>query len=214
MICATATAGPRRPQLKEADHWAKDPEVQLMHAVRRGDKAAFDELVALYWLRIFGRFYRKLGDRQEAEDLTQEVFLRLYRYRHRYSARASFATWIYHITQNVLRNALRSRRRHARVKLSIFDDFDSSCCPESLLRDDDSPSRPIERAETAVLVRDAVSGLLGRQRQAIEMHQFQHQSYAQIAERMDVTPKAAKSLLYRARTQLRQDLQERLVEIR
>src|SRR2546421_5018729 len=96
---------------------ANDPEVALMMKVKRGDQRAFTELVERYWTQIFGHFYRRLGDRQEAEDLAQDVFLRLYRYRKRYQPRAKFATWLYHITQNVARNALRSRRRRPCVRL-------------------------------------------------------------------------------------------------
>ena len=83
-----------------------------MLRVQKGDNAAFAELVDRYHSRVLGNFIRRLGDRQEAEDLTQDVFLRLYRARQRYQPRARFATWLYHITQNVARNAFRARRRH------------------------------------------------------------------------------------------------------
>ena len=88
---------------------ADDPDVVLMLRVRRDDPDAFAELVERYWSRVFGRFYRLFGDRQEAEDLTQEVFLRLHRHRKRYRPRAKFSTWFYHISRNVARNALRLR---------------------------------------------------------------------------------------------------------
>src|SRR5215831_18275105 len=87
-----------------------DPEVLLMTRVQAGDDRAFAELVERYRARVFGSFVKRLGDRQEAEDLTQEVFLRLYRSRHTYQPRARFATWLFHVSQNVARNALRSRR--------------------------------------------------------------------------------------------------------
>src|SRR6267378_4052892 len=109
-MSATATAPCRNRQ-------ADDPEVALMMKVKRGDQRAFTELVERYWTQIFGRFFRRLGDRQDAEDLAQDVFLRLYRYRKRYQPRAKFATWLYHIAENVARNAFRSRRRKACVRL-------------------------------------------------------------------------------------------------
>ncbi len=191
----------------------QDPEVQLMLAVQRGQADAFEALVERYWLPVFHRFYHRLHDRQSAEDLTQDVFLRIYRYRHRYRPRARFATWLYHIAQNVLRNALRSRRRSARVKLSVFGGTERDGVPETLLSLGDPPSRSMERAETARLVRGAVSHLMDRQRLALELHQFHDRSYMEIAAEMDMSPKAAKSLLYRARTQLREHLIGRIAEM-
>src|SRR5262245_37026490 len=98
----------------------RDPEVALMLRVQREEPGAFEELIERYWCRVFGHFFRRLGDRQEAEDLAQDVFLRLYRYRQRYQPRAKFATWLFHITQNVARNAVRSRRRHPCVRLGTL----------------------------------------------------------------------------------------------
>ena len=83
--------------------------------------------------------------------------------------------------------------------------------PEPLLQAPyEAPSRPMERAELADVVRAAVSGLARRQRTALELHQFQDRTYSQIAVEMDMTPKAAKSLLYRARLQLRASLSKRI----
>src|SRR5262249_17293455 len=131
-----------------------DPEVDLMLRVQRDDAAAFGELIRRYWTRIFGSIYRQLGDRQEAEDLAQDVFLRLYRHRKRYQPTAKFATWLFHISQNLVRNALRSRRRQPCVRFGNLGQFgDDSPAPEGLLRDrGEGPSRPIERAELARVV--------------------------------------------------------------
>jgi RNA polymerase sigma-70 factor (ECF subfamily) len=184
-----------------------DPEVTLMLRVQRGDPGAFALLVERYWPRVFGRLCRWLGDREEAEDLTQEVFLRLYRYRTRYQPRAKFATWLYHVTQNVARNAVRSRRRKPCVRLEALAVPEEGTFLERLLPDrSESPSRPLERAELACRVRSAVKDLGHRQRLAVELHQFADRTYSEIAAEMDMSPKAAKSLLYRARNQLRETL--------
>jgi RNA polymerase sigma-70 factor (ECF subfamily) len=176
-----------------------------MLRVQRDEPGAFTELVEQYWTRIFGRFYRCFADRQEAEDLAQEVFLRLYRSRKRYQPRARFGTWLFHITQNVARNALRSRKRHPCVRLSPLAPSEEDVVDQPFLTDgSEAPSRPLERSELALVVRAAVSDLAGRQRTAVELHQFQDRTYAEVAEEMDMTPKAAKSLLYRARIQLRE----------
>jgi RNA polymerase sigma-70 factor (ECF subfamily) len=178
-----------------------------MLQVKRGNDEAFAGLQERYTPRVFGYFCRLLRDRSEAEDLTQEVFLRLYRSRHRYQPRARFATWVFHITQNVARNALRSRRRHPCVRLDP-EGAAGRCLMEDLLVDrDGGPSCPLERDELAGVVRAAVAELAGRQRTALELHQFHDRTYAEVAAEMDMTPKAAKSLLYRARNQLREVLQ-------
>ena len=186
--------------------WRNDPQVVLMLRVADGDADAFAELAQLYTPRVFGHFCRQLNDRAEAEDLTQEVFLRLYRSRLSYRPRASFSTWVYHIAQNVLRNALRTRRRRPCVRLEV-PGADEERLLESILSDrGEAPWRPLERTELAGAVRTAVAELASRQRTAVELHQFEDCTYAEVAAEMDMSPKAAKSLLYRARNQLRDRL--------
>jgi RNA polymerase sigma-70 factor (ECF subfamily) len=193
---------PRRPRLD-------DPDIQLMLRVQADEPGAFAELVDRFGPLVFGRFVRQMGDRQDAEDLTQEVFLRLYRHRKRYQPSAKFATWLFHITQNVARNALRSRRRHPSVRMSLLDrgEVPGDCF---LSERYEPPSRPMERRELADIVRAAVHDLAGRQRTALVLHQFQDLTYAEVARELDMTPKAAKSLLYRARNQLRINLTQLL----
>ncbi len=192
MPAPVATANPRKSQ----DRWLDDPEVRLMLRVQSGDHDAFGQLVQSYNARIFGFFRRSLGDRQEAEDLTQEVLLRLFRSRHSYQPRARFSTWVFHITQNVARNAIRFRRRHPCVHLPMKAN-------ELRCGTLDTPSRPLERAELAGAVRAAIAKLGERQRAALELHQFHDHTYAEVAAQLAITPKAAKSLLYRTRNLLR-----------
>jgi RNA polymerase sigma-70 factor, ECF subfamily len=202
-----ATVAARKQHQAPPPRWYEDPEVALMLRVQRDEPGAYAELVRTYWPRVFGRFVRWLGDRQDAEDLAQEVFLRLYRARLRYQPRAKFATWLFHITKNVARNALRSRKRRPCVRLGALLAAGQEAEVERVLAaGSDSPSRPLERSELARVVRDAVSGLGGRQRTALELYQFEDRSYAEIAAKMAMSPKAAKSLLYRARNQLRANL--------
>jgi RNA polymerase sigma-70 factor (ECF subfamily) len=197
----------KAPRRRPRPAWHDDPEVGLMLRVQGGDTTAFAELVRRYRLRIFGRFCRWLGDRAEAEDLTQDVFLRVYRYRDRYQPRAKFATWLFHITRNVARNAVRSRRRRPCLHLETLAGGTDHPAGEWLLPDrGEPPSRPLERAELAGKVRTAVSGLADRQRAAVELHQFQDRTYSEVADALAMSPKAAKSLLYRARNQLRVSL--------
>ena len=183
-----------------------DPDVERMLRVQRDEPGAFTELIGHYWGRIFGRFYRQFNDRQEAEDLAQDVFLRLYRNRKRYRPQAKFATWLYHIARNVARNAIRTRRRRHLTPVGLLASGEDEHPAFHTLADcRDTPCRPLERAEIAVVVRKAVATLVERQRTAVEL-QFQDHSYSEIAAELAMTPKAAKSLLYRARNQLRESL--------
>jgi RNA polymerase sigma-70 factor (ECF subfamily) len=193
------TAGGGRPT-------EKDPEVGLMLRVQQDDAGACVELVQRYRTRLLGFFFRRLGDRQEAEDLTQEVFLRLYRSRKRYQPRARFATWLFHVARNVARNALRSRRHPPAGLETLAAREEGSTGGFLPFRSGEPPSRPLERAELAGVVRAAVSGLAERQRSALELHQFQGRTHGEIAAQLGVSPKAAKTLVYRARRHLRASL--------
>jgi len=181
---------------------ARDPDVALMMRVQRDEPGAFEDLIDLYWSRIFARFFRQFGDRQEAEDLVQDVFLRLFRNRKRYRPQAKFATWLYHIARNVARNAIRTRLRRPARPMAHFEGMDESPAFSRSRDVAEVPSRPLERAEVAGVVRSAVAALKGRQRIAVEL-QCQDHSYSEIAAELDMTAKAAKSLLYRARNELR-----------
>jgi RNA polymerase sigma-70 factor (ECF subfamily) len=195
----------RRPKTKALCDRLADPDVALMLRVQMDEPGAFAELCHRFDHRIFGQLFRILHDRQEAEDLTQEVYLRLYRSRHRYEPRARFSTWLFQVTKNVARNALRSRRRHAWLHFGPLLERDEERTLSQQRRDParESPSAPMERRELAQAVRGAVAGLVGRQRTALEMHQFEDRSYVEIAKILHVTPEATKSLLYRARLQLK-----------
>src|SRR5439155_26349783 len=148
-----AMVAPRMQQHGTRPGRTDDPEVGLMLRVQRDEPGAFAELVEAYWARVFGRFMRWLGDRQEAEDLAQDVFLRLYRARKRYQPRAKLATWVFFIARNVGRNALRRRRRKKLTPIGLA--FDGEDLPGLGTTTDDAaaPAAPIERAELARLVR-------------------------------------------------------------
>jgi RNA polymerase sigma-70 factor (ECF subfamily) len=148
-----------------------------------------------------------------AEDLTQEVFLRIYRSRAKYEPGAKFATWIFTIAGNVARNAARSHGRRKEVIEADTrrgrDDSEGNLLTKMAL--DASglmPARLVEGEERAELVRQAVDKLGERQRMALMLSRFENMSYVEIAEAMDLTSKAVKSLLSRARVNLRDALAE------
>jgi len=181
--------------------WTDDPDVVLMLRIQDDDAGAFAELIRRYRDRIQGHIVKRLGDLEDAEDLTQEVFLRLFRHRKRYRPTARLTTWLYHITHNVTCNALRSQHHRKSRPLQAYTT--ATWGHGSLEDGSHCPSEGLERSEAASIVRDAVRSLGSRQRAAVELYQFQNHSYAQVAAELAMTPKAAKSLLYRARSHLR-----------
>lgn len=188
-----------------------DPDVQLMLRVREGDEAAFAELVRRYQNRLLSVFMHLVGDAAVSEDLTQEVFLRIYRARNGYQPTARFSTWVFRIAHNLASNSRRSKGRRREVPLKPVE---SGPLPvvgprEQLLKERSSlmPARQLDRLELREHVQAAMESLNDRQRMALLLHKFEEMSYDDIAETMEMTPAAIKSLLSRARENLRTQLE-------
>jgi RNA polymerase sigma-70 factor (ECF subfamily) len=186
----------------------RDPDIRLMHRVRADEPGAFEELVLRYQHRLVSVMHHLIGHKEEAEDLAQEVFLRVYRARKKYHAKSKFSTWLFTIANNLALNSLRSRQRRPVVPLDARDSGPLGPRPaEQLVRDRaDQPVQCMQQQELAALVRQAIDGLNERQRMAVILNKFEDMNYAEIAEVMGLTTKAVKSLLSRARTNLRQAL--------
>jgi RNA polymerase sigma-70 factor (ECF subfamily) len=187
----------------------RDPDIRLMLQVRDDQPGAFEQLVVRYQQRLITVLGHLLGNTQEAEDLAQEVFLRVYRSRERYRPRSKFSTWLFTIANNLALNALRARQRKAEVPLNLRDSGPLGPRPaEQMVPDHHSgPTRRLQQEELAAVVRQALDTLNERQRMAVVLNKFEELNYAEIAEVMGLTPKAIKSLLSRARMNLRAALQ-------
>lgn len=187
-----------------------DPDVRLMLQVREGSAAAFEELMLRYQHRLVTVLEHQVGKRGQAEDLAQDVFLRVFRARHRYEPAAKFSTWLFTIANNVASNALRSQSRKREVQMApkshTFDDpvtLDELAQAASGLM----PARQLDKAELREVVKAALATLNERQRMAVLLNKFEEMSYVDIAAAMDMTPQAIKSLLSRARENLREVLE-------
>lgn len=183
----------------------RDPDIRLMVRVRDDDNGAFEELVEKYQRRLVAVLNHVVGNATEAEDLAQEVFLRVYRARKKYRARSKFSTWLFTIANNLALNALRQRQRKPAVPLEAHDSGPLGPRPaEQLVRDRGrQPMQQMQQQELAEFVRQAVEGLNERQRIAVVLNKFEEMNYSDIAEVMGLSTKAVKSLLSRARTNLR-----------
>ena len=192
--------------MRASESPATDPSTVLMLRVRDGDAEAFAELVSLWQDRLVTLFLHHTGDHSTAEDLTQEVFLRVYRGRNTYQPTAKFTTWVHTIANNVaadLRDrAYRRRERGVPASASASSSqigLDQLAVERSGL----VPARQADRRELQDVVQDAIAGLGERQRMALLLAKFEQCSYEEIAAAMQLTVPAVKSLLFRARDQLR-----------
>lgn len=183
-----------------------DPDVQLMLRVREDDAIAFQQLVQSYQLRLLRVLNHMVGSNSTAEDLVQDVFLRVWRARKNYQPQAKFSTWIFHIAHNVANNALRDRNRKKEVQIAAGDNLNSavlSLDQMAVASTGMMPVRKLDKAERADMVRTAVEALSDRQRTALLLCKFEGQSYQEIADTMDLSVQAVKSLLSRARVNLK-----------
>ncbi len=194
----------------DRDYQLHDPDVRLMLEVRDDSAQAFEELMLRYQNRVVTVLEHLVGKRDLAEDLAQDVFLRVYRSRKRYEPRSKFSTWLFTIVNNVASNARRSLARRREINLEGSASGPLGAQPMDSLAKAASglmPARQLDKAEARDVVRMAVAELSERQRMAVLLNKFEGMSYADIALAMDLTPQAIKSLLSRARGNLRQVLE-------
>ena len=187
----------------------RDPDIRLMLLVRDDDAAAFGELVERFQHRLVGVMNHIVGNADEAEDLAQETFLRVYRTRKKYRPKAKFSTWLFTIANNLALNALRDRQRRPVLPLEVRESGPLGPRPAETLAPtrDQPPTHNLQQQELADVIRTALDRLNERQRVAIVLNKFEDMNYAEIAEVMELTTKAVKSLLSRARGKLREALQ-------
>ena len=184
----------------------RDPDIRLMLQVRGDEAGAFEELVERYQHRLVGIMNHLVGNNEEAEDLAQEVFFRVYRARKKYRPRSKFSTWLFTIANNLALNSLRSKQRKPVVRLlSPSDSGPMGAGPHEQMVPDPGtgPMQKVQKVELADRIREALDGLGERQKMAVVLNKFEDMNYAEIAEIMGLSTKAIKSLLSRARMNLR-----------
>jgi RNA polymerase sigma-70 factor (ECF subfamily) len=181
-----------------------------MIRVREDDAEAFAELVLRYQNRLVSLLAHLTGRRDMAEDLAQDVFLRIYRARKRYLPGSKFSTWLFTIAHNVASNAQRTLARRREVHLTPKNANESGGNPldaAAVAKSGFQPSRLLDNIELREVVKLAIATLNERQREAVLLNKFEHLSYEEIAGVMQMSPSAVKSLLTRARANLRDILE-------
>jgi RNA polymerase sigma-70 factor (ECF subfamily) len=184
-------------------------DAQLMLRVRDGDMDCYEQLVQKYNRPIIHFMYRMVHNQAIAEELAQEVFLRIYRSRETYRAEAKFSTWLYRIATNLGVNHARDTR-HERTAHTVYLDEPDSDTGSSPDLADSSPTveQELLREERMKAIRQHVMALPERQRTAVLMHKYQGLDYREIGEVLKLSESATKSLLFRAYQTLRERLKD------
>ncbi len=184
-------------------------DAEIMLRAKAGDQAAFDYLVQKYRRPMVSFMYRMARNSAAAEDLAQEVFLRVYRSRESYEASAKFTTWLYRIATNLAVNHARDTR-HERPEVQVSIDEPDEESGTTL----EVPDRSLNAEQSMVIrermlaIRRRVEALPEQQKMAVIMHKYQQMDYKQIADVLKKSESATKSLLFRAYETLREQLKE------
>jgi RNA polymerase sigma-70 factor, ECF subfamily len=206
LMAALGPSGGLEPGMAGAESYT-DAEVMLR--VKAGDQSAFDFLVQKYRRPLVSFMYRMARNTAAAEDLAQEVFLRVYRSRQSYEASAKFTTWLYRIATNLAVNHARdTRKERPEVTVSLDEPDEETGTTMDVADSKMTAEELLVRRERMLAIRSKVEALPERQRLAVVMHKYQQMDYKQIADVLKLSESATKSLLFRAYETLREQLRE------
>ncbi|WP_240907391.1 RNA polymerase sigma factor [Paludisphaera rhizosphaerae] len=187
---------------------ARDPDVRLMLQIRDDVPGAFEAMVARYQDRLVGVLFHIVGNQDEAEDLSQDVFLRVYKARKGYRPKAKFSTWLFTIANNLAMNHARTKGRNPSRPMGGAGDESRAESPALAVPGrEKTASTQMRQVELSEVVREAMGSLNEDQKMAVLLNKFEEMSYAEIAQVMNRSPAAVKSLLARARNELRERLE-------
>jgi RNA polymerase sigma factor (sigma-70 family) len=184
-------------------------DVRLMRLVARGDTASFERLIERHQSLVIGTVARMLGSNSDVEDIAQQVFIRVWKSASRYVPRAKFTTWLLKITRNLVFNELRRAKSRAHTPVQTETNTE-----EMQLKDESNPApdAALLESELQKMIEKAIGELPETQRMAVVLRRYEEFSYEQIADILDLSVPAVKSVLFRARTELRARLANYLKE--
>ncbi len=181
---------------------AEDPDRDLIQRSQGGDRLAFNQLVLKYRNRVMGVATRMLGDRVEAEDLAQDVFVKVYYGLQGFQGEALFSTWLYRITTNSCLNQRRRRSREGQFTAVVGD-------PEPILSDQTlNPQTLLEKKELKVFLEKAIQALPQEQRMVLILRDIEGLSYEEIADSLGLELGTVRSRLHRARLEVQASVRE------
>jgi RNA polymerase sigma-70 factor, ECF subfamily len=189
--------------------WAHLSDAEIMLRVREGDDSGFSILIEKYRKQIVHFMFRMSRNQAVAEELAQEVFLRVYRSRQTYRAEAKFSTWLYRIATNLGVNHARDTKYERTAQNVYLDQPDAETGTTPDVADSTlSAEQMLVRDERMMAIRKHVMALPERQRNAVLMHKYQEMDYKEIGEVLKLSESATKSLLFRAYQTLRENLKD------
>jgi RNA polymerase sigma-70 factor (ECF subfamily) len=192
-------------------------EEQLVERLKRRDEAAFNELVRAYEKRVFRLVLRMLGDRAEAEDVAQDVFITVFKAIDTFRGESKLSTWMFRVATNHCKNRIKYLDRRARGKKGELDELSEHDAVESASMSSSSMvARPDQQAEANQIegiVRAAIAELDEDQRALVVLSDVEKMSYEEIADQMQVSVNSLGAILNRARLRLRELLRELVVEL-
>ena len=184
-----------------------------MASLAAGHEAALNDLMERHGERLFHYLIRSLQNEDEAADLAQETFVRVYQNCAKFDKQQKFSTWLYAIASNLVRDRYRWRKRHPQVSLDAENEATGNDFRESLPDQKPSPSETIQVEERAEVVRRAIAALPDELRIPLILAEYEDRSQAEIGEILGCTAKAVETRIYRARHQLRAALATVLVAL-
>lgn len=202
-----ATAPPTGGVNREVN---SNDESRLVERARRGDTEAFEALISQYEKRVYGLAFRLTGNHEDASDMAQEAFVRVYMSLPDFRGDSSFGTWLTRIVHNACKDELRRRRRQRVSSLDEPMDKDDGEMSRQWADPADGPEQAFERTELRRLVRETVLSLDEDHRDILILRDFQDLTYEQIRDVLGLSLGTVKSRLNRARAALREALRSRL----
>jgi len=185
-----------------------DEDIRLMLRFQNGEESCFEQLVERHKNRVFNIAYRFLGNYQDAEDLAQQIFIKVYHASKSYKPQAKFTTWLYAICRNTCLKALRKNKPNV---VSIHQDVElteNKVAPQYADPNIATPSESLLNNEQSLLIKNALDALPANQKMAVILCRYDRLSYEEIAIIMKCSVKAVKSLLHRAKINLKEKLKD------
>lgn len=170
---------------------------ELIYRINNGDEKAFNDLIERYQNRVYNTAFRILGNHEDARDLAQESFIKIYKNLKNFQGKSSFSTWIYRITTNLCLDELRKRKRKPEIQEENF---------QNIYKEEDNPESISLSRELNQLIQEKIDALAPEQKIVFTLREFQGLSYQEIAEITGLSMGTVKSRLSRARQSLREDL--------
>ena len=178
----------------------------LIEKCKQGDIEAFEQLIASYQKKVYNIAYRYMGNREEAEDLAQEAFIKVFRSIGSFRGDATFSTWLYHVVSNVCRDALRKNSRRYEESLDCGVTTEKGELQREIADNSMAPEPIYENNELGQFIQAMIDQLTPEYKTVIIMREFQEMSYEEIARELDCSLGTVESRLSRARKMLREKI--------